>query len=166
MLERGHTEAVFKWQLSHTCKYLLTVHRCLGEATREGQTDLCGSVGEASIHQQERSSPPRVGHVQEVKPDGTSWGSESWVGAGWFLREGSGVQEAPWSPRVLEGGIRHMELSSTCPGLRFPGSVPPCRLAALGAACPLVEQVSPPSLSGLGLWNESLRPGRTDGAAL
>lgn len=155
-----------------TCMQVFTDGSQMPGRSHEGGADgfvwiRRGSVdplaGEWKLH---GSSPPRMGHVQEVKPDGTLRGSESCVGAGWFLREGPGVQEAPWSPRVLEGGIRHTELLSTCPGLQFPGSVPPCRLAAPGAACPVVEQVSPPSLSGLELWNESVRPRRTDGAAL
>lgn len=109
------------------------------------------SAGEWKLH---RNSQPRVGHIQAVKPDGTSRGSNltgphgaqraAW-GPGWLLREGPGVREAPRSPRVPEGGIRHMDLSPTCPGLRFPGSMPPCRVAAPGAVCPLVEQVWPPS---------------------
>lgn len=141
MLERGHAEAFFKWQLSRACKYLLTVHRCLGEAAREGQMGLCGSIGEASIHQQESGNCIEIlnhawGTYRKSNLTGPRGAQRAAWGPGWFLREGPGVREAPRSPGVPEGGIRHMDLPPTCRGLWFPGSVPPCTLGPGGSMPP------------------------------
>lgn len=180
MLERGHTEAFFKWQLSRARKYLLRVHRRLGEATgrgrREISTDPSGKRPPISrrveLHE---DSQWRVGHIQEVTPERTSRGSESRVGAGLVPQGGAG---AAGGPAVTQGPGRAESHAWTCrpppPACGFQGACRPAHWRPRGLCAPSwsgcrgwqLPERSPPSLSGLGLWKKGLRPGRTGGAAL
>lgn len=118
-LERGHTEPFFKWQLSRARKYLLRVHRRLGEATGRGRREIFADPSgkrrpisrRVELHE---DSQRRVGHIQGATPERTPRGSEP-RGAGLLPQGGAGAAGAPRCPRVPEGGITRMDLSATRP---------------------------------------------------
>lgn len=165
MLERGHTEAFFKWQLSRAHKYLLRVHRRLGEATgrgrREISTDPSGKRRSISrrvkLH---KDSQPRVGHIQDVKCERTSRGSESHGGAGVVPQGGAG---GVGGPAVTQGpgGWNHMHgpVGHPPPACGFQGACRPAHWRPRGLCAPSwsgccgwqLPERSPPSLSSLGL---------------
>ena len=113
-LERGHTEAFFKWQLSRARKYSL-------RAPQGGADGRFLQIHRGSVD-------PSAGEWNCMKILNGVWGTyrkshlrgprgaqrAAW-GPGWFLREGPGLRGAPRSPRVPEGGITCVDLSATRP---------------------------------------------------
>lgn len=158
-----------------TCPQVFT-ESSTGRGRREISADPSGKRRPISrrveLHE---DSQRRVGHIQEVTPERTSWGSESRVGAGLVPQGGAG---AAGGPTVTQGpgGWNHVRgpVGHPPPACGFQGACRPAHWRPRGLCAPSwngcrgwqLPERSPPSLSGLGLWKKGLRPGRTGGAVL